>query len=140
MILEISVAVIAAAIVVFVVFAVRFLLRLTKTVETVQTTLDEVKGQVAATVDETQLAVKETRSLVKEIRDKTEKTDSLFAAIDGLGKTVEQISTRIHLQVEENQSRYGNLASMIATGIELAKRWKRERKNQEQSKGVEIRG
>lgn len=139
MILEISVAVIAVAVVILVVFAVRFLLKITKTIETVQTTLDEVKGQVSATIDETHLTVKETRGLVEEVRKKTEKTESLFQALDEWGKTMEQISVRVDHQVKAHQARYGNLISIIGTGIELAKRWKKDQKN-DQSKGVKIRG
>lgn len=139
MILEISVAVMAVAIVVLVIFAVRFLIKITQTIETVQTTLNEVKGQVTATIDETHLTVKETRGLVEEVRKKTEKTESLFHALDEWGKTMEQISVRVDQQIKAHQSRYGNLISVIGTGIELAKRWKQDRKT-DQSKGVKIRG
>lgn len=128
MIIEISVGIIAVAVVVLVIFSVRSLISFNQTIQLTNQTLNELKGKVEVAVEESTQTLKETRHLVEDVRQKSQQADAVFKSMKKAGESLEEVSTEIARQAEINKSRLSNIVALVGAGIDLARNLQKPRK------------
>ncbi|MBA4492823.1 DUF948 domain-containing protein [Paenactinomyces guangxiensis] len=136
MIIEISVGVVSLAVTVLIIFLIRSLVTLTKTMNSVNETLHDLKGKVEEAVGESTNAFKETRLLVEDLRVKSQQTEELFHSVSEVGKTFQQVSTSLVRHAEKHKDRLSNIIAILGAGMEFARQWRNERLDQVQEKEV----
>jgi uncharacterized protein YoxC len=139
-IIEVSVAVIAAALVILVIFLIRSLNALTQTLLSVNQTLADLKGKVENTVEESSRTLKEVRFLVEDVRQKSQKVEHLFDSLGEMGKSLQEASTSVLKSVEVNRNRWGNAIALLGVGIELAKKWRQDHQYEKGERGGKLDG
>ncbi|MBD1370923.1 DUF948 domain-containing protein [Hazenella sp. IB182357] len=130
MIIEISIAVIAFAVVIFVIFAIRSLISVNKTLESVDKTLNDLKGKAEAAVEESTHTLAETRMLVEDIRQKSKQTDQIFHSVSEVGETIQGVSTSISKNAELHKDRLANVIALVGAGLDLTQKWRKDRHTQ----------
>ena len=118
MIMELIVGVIAAAFVVLVVFAVRALIELGKTLKKTEKTLSETHKLINELSEPALGAMQNTNKLVADIRKKSEAMDVLFHPLYALRKEKPEVK---HVQDE-----IAEILGFIAEGVRLFKIIKKE--------------
>lgn len=130
MVLQISIAVIAVSFVVLAIFAIRTLIALRRVLDSVAQAVNELKGKVETTVEETEHTLRETRLLVEEIRDKSRQAEAVFHSLNGVGKSLEEVTSSISRSALSNRERLGNLVALVGAGMDLVKKWRSDQKAQ----------
>jgi uncharacterized protein YoxC len=116
-VIEISVAVMAAAVVALVIYLILSLKKVNRTLDTLDETLNHFKPKVDEVVEETNRTLRETRQLVEEIRVKTRKTDALFDSVGQVGTSLQELSTGISRTAAQYKERLGRVVALADTGL-----------------------
>lgn len=127
LILQISAAVAAIAFVVLVVYLILALRQVTRTLTSVDTTLQEMKPRLEEVADESNRTLKEARELLADVRQKTEQTDALFQAVNNAGTSLRELSSGITRAAATQKERLGNVTAIASVVIELLKKWRSEK-------------
>jgi uncharacterized protein YoxC len=123
LIIEISAGIVAFAILILTIYLIRSLLALTRTMKSVQGTLDGLKEKVEETLDESTRTLKETRLLVEDLRIKSQQADEMFKSLEDVGKNLQEVSAGIIRQAELHKDRLSHVVALISAGIDLVKQW-----------------
>lgn len=127
MIIEISVASIALAVIVLVVFIVRTLIQLNQTIQKVNHTLEGLQGKVEKAVTESTKTLEETRHLVEDLRVKSQQVDHVLNSVREVGKQMEEVSTTLARSAVVHRDRWGNVIALVSAGLEIMKEWRKDR-------------
>ncbi|PTM59970.1 DUF948 domain-containing protein [Desmospora activa] len=127
MTLQISVAVVAIAFVALVVYLILALRQLTRTLTSVDTTLQEMKPRLEEVADESNRTLKEARALLADARQKTEQTDAFFQAVNNAGTSLKELSSGITRAAAVQKERLGSVTAIASVAIELMKKWRSEK-------------
>lgn len=124
LIIQISAAVATAAFVILVVAAVVSLRRLNRTMESVESTLNEVRPRLEELANESERTLKEARSLIEDVNQKTRQTDAFFETIHNASEKIQEFSNHITHTASLQRERLGNLIAIVSSGMDLWKKWR----------------
>ncbi len=133
-ILYLSVALIAIAFLVLVIFLAKALQSLSLTLESVSKTLDGLEKQLNGVTNETTVLLHKTNAIADDIQQKSESLNSVVDAVKDVGATVshfnqtlQSISHKVDKQVEQNKDKLSQVIQWGNVLMELKDKWK-ERK------------
>lgn len=132
MVVEISVAVIAVAFVVLVVYIVRVLKTFQETLQSVNKTVERIDGDWEMIREQSVDLLQETKALAADLNQKSRQLDSLFVSVKDVGNSVNQVSSAVARQAERHREQLGNLLAITGFGLETWQKWK-EMKRREPS-------
>lgn len=139
LIIEISVAVIALAIAVLVIYAIQVLKTLNGTLRAVHKTVEKIESETLQTVEQTVKQIEseleaiskqslsvlqETEQLAADLNQKSQHLDSLFASVKGIGDGFNRVSTTMVAQAEKHREPLGQLLALTSFGLETWQRLK----------------
>lgn len=130
MITQISMAVIAIAIVILVVYLIRVIKTLDVTLKSVNDTVAKVEGHLHDLSAQSVSILEETKTLTADLNRKSQKLDSLFTSVKGMGDSVEQVSASLAVQAEKHREQLGNILAITSFGLELWQQWKDSRRRE----------
>ncbi len=142
-ILYISVAVIAVAFLVLVLYIIQTLKSLQKSLNSVTKTVEHLQNQVQVIVKETEHLLKTSNELAEDWKQKSEKLNSVVSAAGELGHTVKQFNTslksfskKVIKRVEEKEEFFSQVAGWGKIAIELKEKWDEVRRRREHQDSV----
>ncbi|MET3697244.1 uncharacterized protein YoxC [Bacillus oleivorans] len=144
MILYLSIALIAIAFFVLVIFLIQTLKSLQKTLDSVSHTLNGLEGQLQGVTHETTELLKKTNQLAEDMKDKSEKLNSVVDAVKDVGtsiqrfnRSIEGITEKVIQQADANQDKISQVVQWSQVFIELKDRWnQRKQKNRSEQKNT----
>lgn len=137
LILYLSVAVIAAAFLILVIYLSRTLNSMGKTLDSVSKTLENLEKQLDGVTSETTMLLHTTNDLASDIQQKTESLNSVVDAVKGVGDSVRKfnaslrsITNEVELKTEENKDKIAQVVQWSNIMLELKDKWqtKKEKK------------
>ncbi|WP_040207605.1 DUF948 domain-containing protein [Neobacillus jeddahensis] len=129
-ILYLSVALIAIAFLVLVIYLSKTLKSLQVTLTSVSKTLDGLEKQLDGVTSETTLLLQKTNALAVDIQQKSEGLNSVVDAVKDVGTTVvkfngtlQKITNSVDLQVEESKEKISQIVQWGNILLELKDKW-----------------
>ncbi len=136
-ILYLSVAVIAIAFLVLVIYLSRTLKSLQTTMDSVSNTLTGLETQMQGITTETTLLLHKTNALAEDIQHKSENLNTVVDAVKGVGgsiqrvnQTIDQITNRVQLAASQNDEKITQVVQWGNVCIELVNKWKKHKAEQ----------
>jgi uncharacterized protein YoxC len=145
-ILYLSVALIAVAFGVLVIYLAKTLKKLQGTLESVSKTLSGLEKQLEGVTSETTELLQKTNSLADDIGHKVESMTSVVDAVKDVGETVTKfngtlrnLTNSFDKQVEDNKERVSQIIQWSDVLLELKDKWqaRKQAKNEMTSKDVQ---
>jgi uncharacterized protein YoxC len=129
-ILYLSVALIAVAFVVLVIYLAKTLTALQGTLTSVSTTLVGLEKQLDGVTKETTELLQKTNALADDIQDKSERLTSVVDAVKDVGSTVSKfngtlknLTSSFDIQVEQNKEKVSQIVQWSNVILELKDKW-----------------
>jgi uncharacterized protein YoxC len=142
-ILYLSVALIAIAFFILVIFLSKTLKSLQGTLTSVSKTLNGLEKQLDGVTSETTLLLQKTNALAEDIQQKSESLNSVISAVKDVGTTVNQfngtlksLTQSFDTQIEESKEKVSQIVQWGNVFFELRDKWN-ERKQQKSEIVVE---
>lgn len=142
-ILYLSIAVIAIAFFILVIFLSKTLKSLQVTLDSVSKTLIGLEGQLEGVTRETTALLEKTNALAEDIQHKSEGLNSVVDAVKEVGDSVrgfngsiQKIVSSVNSQLEENQDKISQVVQWSQVVMELRDKWKSRK--QTQTREVEV--
>ncbi|PLS02039.1 DUF948 domain-containing protein [Neobacillus cucumis] len=133
-ILYLSVALIAIAFFVLVIYLSKTLKSLQVTLTSVSDTLSGLEKQLDGVTTETTLLLQKTNALAEDIQQKSESLNSVVEAVKGVGTTVtkfngtlKNITQSVDQQVEESKEKISQIVQWGNILLELKEKWQARR-------------
>jgi uncharacterized protein YoxC len=130
-ILYLSVALIAIAFFVLVIYLAKTLKSLQKTLDSVSTTLSGLEKQIDGVTTETTLLLKKTNALADDIQKKSESLNSVVNSVKNIGETVNKfnhslknMTNTLDKQVDQNKEKISQIMQWSNVLLELKDKWK----------------
>jgi uncharacterized protein YoxC len=130
-ILYLSVALIAIAFLVLVIYVSKTLKSLQETLSSVSSTLDGLEKQLDGVTSETTALLQKTNALADDIGQKAESLTSVVEAVKDVGTTVskfngslQNITNSFDVQVEQNKEKISQIIQWGDVLLELKDKWK----------------
>lgn len=143
-ILYLSVALIAIAFLVLVIFISKTLKSLQVTLDSVSDTLKGFEKQLEGITSETALLLQKTNALAEDIQQKSQDLNSVVEAVKGIGTTVNKFNgslrTIVHTidqQVEENKEKISQVVQWGNLFLELKDKWQTRRQKKMSNTNIE---
>ncbi|KAB2338867.1 DUF948 domain-containing protein [Cytobacillus depressus] len=131
LILYLSVAVIAIAFFILVIYLSKTLKSLQGTLESVSKTLIGLEGQLEGVTRETTALLEKTNALAEDIQHKSASLNSVVDAVKDVGNSVrnfngsiQKITGSINNQLEENEEKISQVVQWSQVFMELRDKWK----------------
>ncbi|MDF2789129.1 MAG: hypothetical protein K0S80_2227 [Neobacillus sp.] len=137
-ILYLSVALIAIAFLVLVIYLAKTLNSLQETLTSVSTTLTGLEKQLDGVTKETTELLHKTNALANDIQEKSQNLNSVVSAVKNVGTTVNKfngtlktLTESFDIQVEENKEKISQIVQWSNVFLELKDKWnaKKQEKN-----------
>ncbi|MBM7653201.1 DUF948 domain-containing protein [Neobacillus cucumis] len=129
-ILYLSVALVAIAFLVLVIYLSKTLKSLQVTLTSVSNTLSGLEKQLDGVTTETTLLLQKTNALAEDIQQKSEKLNSVVEAVKDVGTTVtkfngtlQNITQSVDQQVEESKEKISQIVQWGNIFLELKEKW-----------------
>lgn len=133
LIIQISVAVIAIAVVVLVYYLVQTLKSAKSSMEQVNITLAAVQQQLEETGKESNILLRNTQLITEDVQHKLAATDKIFSSVQHIGEAVQEVSNSVKQvsatvtrsmhgvgnSVNKNQSKIQNVVELATSGYHL---------------------
>jgi len=130
-ILYLSVALIAVAFFVLVIYLSKTLKSLQKTLESVSSTLMGLEGQLDGVTKETTALLHRTNTLADDITKKSESLNTVVDAVKDVGKAVhkfnhsiQNIANTVDKQIDQNKEKISQVMQWSNVVLELKDKWK----------------
>ncbi|AZU63636.1 DUF948 domain-containing protein [Neobacillus mesonae] len=144
-ILYLSVALIAVAFLVLVIFISKTLKTLQGTLDSVSDTLKGVEKQLDGVTRETTLLLQKTNTLAEDLQQKSANLNSVVDAVKGVGVTVsnfngtlQNITKTVDIQVEESKEKVSQIIQWSNVILELKDKWQ-ERKEAKKEASLQVK-
>ncbi|NWQ43047.1 DUF948 domain-containing protein [Bacillus sp. EB106-08-02-XG196] len=145
-ILYLSVALIAVAFLVLVIYVAKTLKSLQETLSSVSKTLMGVEKQLEGVTQETTELLQKTNALADDIQEKSKSLNSVVTAVKDVGTTVNKfngtlkdLTDSFEIQVEENKEKVSQIVQWTNVFLELKDKWNAKKKEKEESSAEEIK-
>jgi uncharacterized protein YoxC len=133
-ILYLSVAVIAIAFFILVIYLVKTLKSLQGTLDSVAHTLDGLEGQLQGVTGETTALLHKTNSLAEDIQHKSEQLNTVVYAVKDVGTTLQNLtgsfkkmSNSVSKEMDRNQDKVAQVVQWSNVLMEIRNKWKSKR-------------
>lgn len=133
-ILYLSVALIAIAFFILVIYLSKTLKSLQGTLASVSKTLDGLEKQLTGVTTETTVLLHKTNALADDIQQKSERLNSVVNAVKDVGETVNHfnltlnnLSKKVDKQVEQNKDKISQVIQWGNVLIDLKDKWKEKK-------------
>jgi uncharacterized protein YoxC len=144
-ILYLSVALVAIAFLVLVIYVAKTLKSLQETLGSVSKTLAGLERQLDGVTHETTELLQKTNALADDIQEKSKSLNSVVTAVKDVGTTVNKfngslknLSNSFEIQVEENKEKVSQIVQWSNVFLELKDKWNAKKKEKDESEsGVE---
>lgn len=130
-ILYLSIALIAIAFFVLVIYLAKTLKSLQRTLDSVSNTLAGLEKQIEGVTTETTLLLKKTNALADDIQKKSESLNSIVNSVKNIGDSVNKfnhsiknMTNSLDKQVEENKEKVSQIMQWSSVLFELKDKWK----------------
>lgn len=123
-----SIALIAIAFLILVIYVVQTLKTLQTTLQHVAKTVEEVEKQMHEIGKETAQLLHKTNALADDVHKKAESLQSVFDAVKQVGVTVQTFSDSISKTLTTNEKKIAQAIQWGQTLIEIWTKWKEKRK------------
>jgi uncharacterized protein YoxC len=145
-ILYLSVALIAIAFLVLVIYLAKTLKSLQGTLSSVSSTLIGLEKQLDGVTKETKELLQKTNALADDIQEKSQNLTSVVTAVKDVGTTVNKfngtlknLTQSFDVQVEENKEKISQIVQWGNVFLELKDKWTAKKQENKQSGDGEIR-
>lgn len=143
-ILYASVALIAIAFSILVIYVIQTLKSLQATMVSVSKTLDGLEVQLDGVTKETTLLLQKTNTLADDIQSKSENLNTVVDAVKNVGQTVQTfnhslqgVSQSVTKEIEKNEEKIAQIAQVGTILFEFRDKWKeRKKRKAEQQSGM----
>lgn len=137
-ILYLSIALIAIAFTILVIYVSKTLNALQGTLTNVASTLSALEKQMEGITSETTQLLHKTNNLAEDIQQKSEKLNSVVDSVNDIGTTIQQlnqsvknVTTSVATNLEQNQDKVNQIAQWSNAAIELWSRWKQKKESKQ---------
>lgn len=137
-ILYLSVAVIAIAFLVLVIYLSKTLKALQQTMESVSGTLTGLESQMQGITTETTLLLHKTNALAEDVQHKSQSLNTVVEAVKGVGgslqrvnQTIDQVTDRVNLAATQHNEKITQVIQWSNVAIELINKWKLRKQEME---------
>lgn len=134
-ILYASVALVAIAFSILVIYVIQTLKSLQTTMDSVSKTLDGLEGQLDGVTKETTLLLQKTNYLADDIQKKSENLNTVVDAVKDVGQTVQTfnrslqgVSQSVTKEIEKNEEKIAQIAQLGTILFEFRDKWKKRKK------------
>jgi uncharacterized protein YoxC len=151
MIISISVAIIAAAFFVLVIYLVKTLKAVQGTLEGVSKTLSGIENQLDGVTKETTILLQKTNTIADDIQSKTNSLNTVVEAVKDVGTTIHKfnhslksVTSTFDKQVEQNKDKITQVVQWSNVFLELKDKWnsrrqsKKEESMDEEKRDIEL--
>ena len=145
-ILYLSVALVAIAFLVLVIYVAKTLKSLQETLGSVSKTLAGLERQLDGVTQETTELLHKTNALADDIQEKSKSLNSVVTAVKDVGTTVNKfngslknLSNSFEIQVEENKEKVSQIVQWSHVFLELKDKWNAKKKENSESNAGEIK-
>lgn len=145
-ILYLSVALIAIAFLVLVIYVAKTLTSLQETLSSVSKTLIGLEKQLDGVTQETTELLQKTNALADDIQEKSKSLNTVVTAVKDVGTTVNKfngtlkdLTDSFEIQVEENKQKVSQIVQWSNVFLELKDKWNAKKKEKEESSAEEIK-
>jgi uncharacterized protein YoxC len=145
-ILYLSIALIAIAFLVLVIYLVRTLNSLQETLSSVSKTLIGVEKQLDGVTQETTALLQKTNALADDIQEKSKSLTSVVTAVKDVGSTVtkfngtlKNLTDSFDIQVEENKEKISQIVQWSNVFLELKDKWNAKKEAKKESNIEEMK-
>lgn len=145
-ILYLSVALVAIAFLVLVIYVAKTLKSLQETLGSVSKTLAGLERQLDGVTHETTELLQKTNALADDIQEKSKNLNSVVTAVKDVGTTVNKfngslknLSNSFEIQVEENKEKVSQIVQWSNVFLELKDKWDAKKKEKSESNVGEIK-
>ena len=145
-ILYLSVALVAIAFLVLVIYLAKTLKSLQETLGSVSKTLAGLERQLDGVTQETTELLQKTNALADDIQEKSKSLNSVVTAVKDVGATVNKfngslknLSNSFEIQVEENKEKVSQIVQWSNVFLELKDKWNAKKKEKSESNVGEIK-
>ncbi|MBU8879761.1 DUF948 domain-containing protein [Bacillus sp. FJAT-29790] len=143
-ILYLSVALIAIAFFILVIYLSRTLKSLQVTLESVSKTIEGLEKQLDGVTKETTALLHKTNALADDIAEKSESLNSVVNAVKDVGESVrgfngsiQKITSSVNNQIEENKDKISQVVQWSQVFFEIKEKWKMRRQDSDKEKLVD---
>ena len=143
-ILYLSVAIIAIAFLVLVIYLSKTLKSLQLTLDSVSKTLMGLEKQVEGVTTETTLLLQKTNTLADDLQQKSESLNSVVDSVKNVGVTVnkfnqslQNITDTVDHQVSQNRERISQVMQLGCVLLELKNKWKAKKTKAKHEKVIQ---
>jgi uncharacterized protein YoxC len=138
LIISISVAIIAAAFLVLVIYLVKTLKTVQGTLEGVSKALVGIEQQLDGVTKETTILLQKTNALADDIQTKSNSLNSVVEAVKDVGTTIHKFNTSIKSvtntfdkQIEQNKEKISQVVQWSNVFLEIKDKWNARKKEKE---------
>jgi uncharacterized protein YoxC len=139
-ILYLSVALIAVAFLILVIYVSKMLKSLQSTLTDVSKTLNGLENQLEGVTSETTVLLRKTNALADDFQQKTESLNSVVEAVKEVGTTVhkfngslQNITNSFDRQVEQSKEKVSQIVQWSNVLLELKDKWQAKRESNDKS-------
>jgi uncharacterized protein YoxC len=145
-ILYLSIALIAIAFLVLVIYVAKTLNSLQETLASVSKTLTGLEKQLDGVTQETTVLLQKTNALADDIQEKSKSISSVVTAVKDVGVTVNKfngtlknLTDSFDIQVEENKEKISQIVQWSNVFIELKDKWNARKQAAKENNTEEIK-
>ena len=145
-ILYLSVALIAIAFLVLVIYLAKTLNSLQETLSSVSKTLTGLEKQLDGVTQETTELLQKTNALADDIQEKSQNLNSVVTAVKDVGATVtkfngslKKLTDSFEIQVEENKEKVSQIVQWSNVFLELKDKWNAKKEAKQVSNAEEMK-
>jgi uncharacterized protein YoxC len=130
-IIDISIAVIAGAVLLLAIYLSIALWQLKKTLVQVDQTVRVLEKDTHELLVHTNDVVKDTQVVITNVKEKAESTQTVFQAIEKIGKQLDEVSAIVTKVASEHREKLGGMLAIIGAVMNFIQEW---RKNNQQER------
>jgi len=134
-IIEVSVGVIAVAVVFLVIYLISTLRKLQKTLIQVNQTASILEKDTHDLLTNTNGLITETRTVIETVKSKADNTQTLFQAIDKMGKQINEVSAFVSKAANENKEKLGGILAVVGAAMNLVQEWRQNNEKRRMQDG-----
>ncbi len=145
-ILYFSVALIAIAFLILVIYLSKTFKSLQYTLDSVSKTLNGLEKQLDGVMNETTELLKKTNALADDIQEKADSLNSVVHAVKDVGSTIQKfnhsiqtVTNTVDKSVEQNQEKISQIVQWSNAFIELKEKWKNKKQQKADNTPIPIR-
>lgn len=129
-IIDISIAVIAGAVLFLAIYLSITLWQLKKTLVQVDQTVRVLEKDTHELLVNTNSVVQDTQVVITNVKEKTESTQAVFQAVEKIGKQLDEVSEIVTKAASEHREKLGGMLAIVSAVMNLVQEWKKNKQQE----------